>query len=279
MRIDTHQHFWQYDPVQYDWMKPNMEVLKTDHLPEHLKPLMKACGIDGTIAVQARQTLEETRWLLELADRFPFIKGVVGWVDLRSPDVKQKLQQLSSYPKFRGVRHIVQDEPDDRFMLDADFLRGLEQLAEFNLTYDFLLYPRHLPVAVEVVKRFPKQPFVLDHISKPLIRKHELAPWDADIRKLAKFQNVSCKISGMVTEGDWKNWQPADFKPYIDVIVDSFGTNRIMVGSDWPVCTLAASYSQVIQLVIDYFEAFSKDEQEHIWSVNAMQFYGLHTSA
>jgi len=277
MRIDTHQHFWHYDPAQYSWMGPNMEVLKKDHLPEQLQPLIRDSAIDGTVAVQARQTLEESQWLLELAGRFPFIKGVVGWVDLRGRDVKDQLQQLASHSKFRGVRHIVQDEPDDQFMLRADFLRGLGQLAAFDLTYDLLLYPRHLPVAVEVVKRFPTQSFVLDHISKPLIKKHELAPWNAEIRRLAKFQNVYCKISGMVTEADWQHWKPSDFKPYLDVIFESFGTNRVMIGSDWPVCTLAASYSQVMQIVADYIEGLSKDEQEHIWSVNATQFYRLHS--
>src|SRR5262245_24418894 len=276
MRIDTHQHFWRYDPVQYGWMGPNMGVLKKDHLPEQLQPLIKASVIDGTVAVQARQTLEESQWLLQLADRFPFIKGVVGWVDLRSHEVKEQVRQLASHSKFRGVRHIVQDEPDDQFMLGVDFLHGLGQLAAFDLTYDLLLYPRHLPIAAEVVKRFPGQSFVLDHISKPLIKKHELVPWSVEIRRLAKFQNVYCKISGMVTEADWQHWKPSDFKPYLDVIFESFGTNRLMIGSDWPVCTLAASYSQVMQIVADYIEGLSKDEQEHLWSVNAVHFYKLH---
>jgi L-fuconolactonase len=275
MRIDTHQHFWRYGPKQYGWMGPNMETLKKDHLPVHLEPLLKSSHVDATVAVQARQTIEESRWLLELSDKSQFIKGVVGWVGLCSPDMNEQLEGLASHPKFCGVRHVIQDEPDDQFMLRADFLRGLRHLAKFDLTYDLLLYPRHLPLAVEVVKRFPEQPFVLDHISKPLIKEHKLAPWDTDIRGLAKFENVYCKISGMVTEADWQQWRPADFKPYLDIVFESFGTNRIMVGSDWPVCTLAASYSQVMEMATDYVRQLSKDEQEHIWSVNAVQFYGL----
>jgi L-fucono-1,5-lactonase len=275
MRIDTHQHFWQYSPKQYGWMGSNMEILKNDHLPGHLKPLLKSSAIDATVVVQARQTLEENRWLLELADQFPFIKGVVGWVDLCSPDVNEQLERLASHPKFCGVRHVVQDEPDDQFMLRAAFLGGLSHLAKFDLTYDLLLYPRHLTVALEVVKRFPEQPFVLDHIAKPLIKEHKLTPWDTDVRRLAKFQNVCCKISGMVTEADWQHWKPADFNPYLDTIFESFGTDRIMIGSDWPVCTLAARYSQVMRIAASYVERLSKDEQEHVWSLNARQFYGL----
>jgi L-fuconolactonase len=275
MRIDTHQHFWRYSPAEYGWMGPNMEMLKKDHLPVDLEPLLKPSHVDATVVVQARQTIEESEWLLELSNQFQFINGVVGWVDLPSPEVHEQLERLASHPKFCGVRHVIQDEPDDQFMLRADFLRGLSHLAKFDLTYDLLLYPRHLPPAVEVVKRFPEQRFVLDHVSKPLIKERKLAPWDTDIRRLAKFENVYCKISGIVTEADWQDWRPVDFKPYLDIVFESFGTRRIMIGSDWPVCTLAGSYSQVMQMAADCVQPLSKDEQEHIWSVNAIQLYGL----
>jgi len=256
-------------------MKPNMGVLKRDFLPSHLEPLARSAGIEATVAVQARQSLEESQWLLALAGQFSFIKSVVGWVDLCNSKVEEDLARLASNPKFRGVRHIVQDEPDDRFMLRADFQRGLSHLAKFNLTYDLLLYPRHLPVAIELVERFPKQSFVLDHISKPSIKDQQLTPWETEIRRLAKFENVFCKVSGMVTEADWQHWKAADFRPYLDVVFESFGTNRTMIGSDWPVCTLAASYVQVIQIATDYLHQFSKDEQEHVLSLNGSQFYGL----
>jgi len=255
-------------------MGPKMEILKQDHVPSHLEPLLKYSGIDATVAVQACHTLEETRWLLELAEQFSFIGAVVGWVDLCNPDVDEQLEQLASHPKFCGIRHIVQDEPDDQFMLHEDFLRGLSRLGKFDLTYDLLLYPRHLPVAAEVVRRFPEQPFVLDHISKPFIKEHQLSPWDTDIRRLSKFENVYCKISGMVTEADWQSWKPSDFTPYLDVVFESFGTKRIMIGSDWPVCTLAGSYAQVMQVADNYLRRLSRDEQEYIWNSTPTKFYG-----
>jgi len=275
MRIDTHQHFWSYNAREYAWMGPGMESLRRDYLPPDLAPLLKVSGVDGTVAVQARQTLEESTWLLELADQYSFIRGVVGWVDLRSPRVDEDLAKLSRHRKFRGVRHVVQDEPDDQFMLREDFVRGIGRLKKFGLTYDLLLYARHLPAACELVQRFPEQPFVLDHISKPLIKDRKLEPWATDIRRLAAFPNVTCKISGMVTEADWKNWKPADFEPYLDVVFGCFGTQRLMVGSDWPVCTLAANYADVIQIAADYISKLSKDEQAAVWGRNARRFYGL----
>jgi L-fuconolactonase len=275
MKIDTHQHFWAYNATEYPWMGPGMDALRRDYLPPDLAPLLRATGMDGTVSVQARQTLAESFWLLELAGQYPFLKGVVGWVDLRSPVVEEQLTRLATYPKLRGVRHVVHDEPDDHFMMRPDFLRGISKLAKFKLTYDLLLYPRHVPVAVELVKRFPEQPFVVDHIAKPLIKGHKLTPWEVDIRVLATFENVYCKVSGMVTEADWKNWKLTDFNPYLDVILESFGTKRIMIGSDWPVCTLSASYKDVIQIPTEYFQQLSSEEKANIWGENAKHFYGL----
>jgi L-fuconolactonase len=252
-----------------------MEVLQRDHLPGDLAPLLAANGLGGSIAVQARQTVEETCWLLDLADRHPIIRGVVGWVDLCSPDVKGQLERFGTHPKFRGVRHVVQDEPDDGFMLQADFLRGLTALAEFGLTYDLLLFPRHLPVACEVVTRLPEQPFVLDHIAKPPVAAGILAPWARDLRRLAAFPNVVCKVSGLVTEAHWQDWAAADFRPYLDVVFEAFGPGRIMFGSDWPVCTVAASYEQVVGLVAEYAGALSPDEQAEVWGGTARRFYRL----
>lgn len=274
MRIDTHQHFWKYNTTEYAWMGANMDSLRRDYLPHHLAPLLKSAGIDGIITVQARQVLEESYWLLELADRYPFIKGVVGWVNLRSPKVAEQLEKLASHPKVRGVRHVIHDEPDDRYMMREDFRRGLSQLKKYKLTYDLLLFPRHLPVACELLKLFQDQPFVLDHIAKPLIKEHKLEPWSTDIRRLAKFMNVYCKVSGVVTEGDWTHWKRTDFKPYLDVVFESFGTKRIMVGSDWPVCTLAGTYREVMQVPYEYVKGLSKTEQADVWCNNAMKFYG-----
>jgi L-fuconolactonase len=275
MRIDAHQHFWHYNPAEHVWMTAGMSILKKDYLPQDLEPLLAKSGLHGTIAVQARQNLQETKWLLELADTYNLIKGVVGWVDLRSPEVRLQLENYAQHPKLKGVRHVVHDEPDDRFMLQPDFLRGLDELGHFNLTYDLLLFPKHLPIAVEVVRQFPEQPFVLDHVAKPFIKAKTLSPWDKDIRELAKFENVFCKVSGMVTEAAWGRWQPADFRPYLDVVFGCFGPDRLMFGSDWPVCTLSGTYDEVAQLVQNYLQQFSSKIQEKILGRNAAEFYGI----
>ena len=272
MKIDAHQHFWRYTAAEYDWIGPEMAILKQDHLPANLAPLLEASGIDGTVAVQARQTLAETAWLLELADQSPLIKGVVGWVDLRSPHLRGQLEHFSQHPRFCGVRHVVQAEPDDQFMLGEAFLQGIDLLHEFNLTYDILIFPRHLPMACQLVSQFPNQPFVLDHLAKPFIKAGLISPWEADIRQLAAFPNVYCKVSGMVTEANWQQWRPVDF---LDVIFEAFGPRRVMFGSDWPVCTVAAAYSQVVKLVSDYVEQLSATEQAAIWGETAQRFYGL----
>jgi L-fuconolactonase len=275
MKLDAHQHFWQYTPADYGWIGPDMQILQKDHLPPHLALLTKGAGIEGTVAVQARQSLAETEWLLNLAERYSLIRGVVGWVDLCAPDVRGQLERFSASPKLVGVRHVVQDEPDDHFMLGDDFMRGISLLADFHLTYDILIFPRQLPAACELVKKFPNQSFVLNHIAKPLIKTGQIAPWDAEIRRLSVFPNVFCKVSGMVTEADWQAWQPSDFTPFLDVVLAAFGPARLMFGSDWPVCTVAGSYERVVKLVADYIQKLSPAEQAQIWGETARKLYGL----
>ncbi len=272
MKLDAHQHFWSYDAAQYPWI-PRGSALHRDWLPGDLAPLLAAAGLDGCIAVQARQTAEESRWLLELAEHHAIIKGVVGWVDLRAARVGEELAVLARHPRFVGVRHVVQDEPDDDFMLGADFLRGIGALRAHKLTYDILITPRQLPAAIALVKRFPEQPFVLDHIAKPAIKAGTLSPWREQIRELAKAPNVLCKVSGMVTEADAKAWKPADFRPYLDVVFEAFGEDRLMYGSDWPVCLLAAEYAQVFALVRDYLAPLSAEAQAKVLGENAARFY------
>ena len=219
-------------------MTDKMDVLRRDYLPADLDPLLKSIGFSGTIAVQARQMVEETEWLLTLSDQHDIIRGVVGRVDLRSPNLRKQLEKYARHPKLVGVRHVVHDEPDDNFMLLPDFRRGIAQLREFGLTYDLLLFPRHLPAAVKLVEEFPEQPFVLDHIAKPVIRDRQISPWKEDLHVPARFENVYCKLSGMVTEAAWKGWHSEDFRCYMDIVIQAFGTDRVMIGSDWPVCTL-----------------------------------------
>jgi L-fuconolactonase len=275
MKIDAHQHFWRYSTEEYGWIGPEMAVLKKDHLPENLHLLLASAGLDGSVAVQARQTLEETRWLLGLAERHPIIRGVVGWADLCSPELPAQLEEFCAFSTFCGVRHVVQDEADDEFMLRQDFLEGIAALAYFELAYDILIFPKHLSVACQVVERFPDQPFVLDHIAKPFIKDGLLESWSQEIGQLAAFPNVYCKVSGMVTEADWQNWQAADFSPYLDTVLEAFGPERVMFGSDWPVCTVAGTYSQVVEIVAAYVGSLSKDEQAAIWGETARAFYGL----
>ncbi len=272
MRLDSHQHFWRYNPAEHTWMTDQMAALKHDFLPEDLQPLLASIHFDGCIAVQARQTLEETRWLLELAEKHAFIKGVVGWVDLRSERLSQQLERFAQHPKLVGVRHVVHDEPDDHFMLRPEFRCGIAQLLDFNLTYDLLLFPRHLKAAVQLVEEFPQQPFVLDHIAKPKIAEGTTSPWQEDLRQLAQFPNVSCKLSGMVTEARWKQWRPADFRPYLDTVFEAFGPARLMIGSDWPVCTLSGEYQPVMNIVMDYVAG---EAEGAILGDNCARFYQI----
>ena len=274
MRLDSHQHFWQFNPAEYGWMKPEWPI-RRDFLPSDLAPLLKQQELHGCIAVQARQTIEESRWLLTLARESPIIKGVVGWVDLRSDRVEEQLAELAPHPRFVGVRHVVQDEPDDRFMLQPDFIRGISKLKQFKLTYDLLVFPHQLSAASELVRRFPEQPFVLNHLAKPHIRDGMLSPWREQIRELAQCPNVFCKVSGMVTEADWTSWQPADFRPYLDVAFDAFGEDRLMFGSDWPVCLLAGSYERIFRLMDDYTQQLPPADRAKFFGANAVRFYGI----
>jgi L-fuconolactonase len=275
MRIDAHQHFWVYNPSEYGWIDESMTVLRRDFLPGDLKPELDGAGFQGCIAVQARQSLEETNWLLKLASEWPFILGVVGWVDLRSPHLRSDLQVLAKNPKLVGVRHIVQSEPDERFLLQPEFLRGVSQLEEFDLAYDILIYEKHLSEAAEFVRRFPRQRFVLDHAAKPRIKDGILHPWAGGIRELAVLPNVFCKLSGLVTEADWQEWKVEQITPYLDVAFECFGADRLMIGSDWPVCTVAASYSRSMAAVNQVLGRCGTEAREKVLGANAQRFYKL----
>lgn len=278
MKIDAHQHFWYYNSSDYGWIGDNMQVLKRDYLPDDLLSELKKVGFDGCIAVQARQTLDETSWLLKLAAENSFIKGVVGWVDLCSENIATQLQNFSKNPKLVGVRHVVHDEPDDQFMARENFRKGISLLESYNLTYDLLLFPKHLPLATELVKAFPRQKFVLDHIAKPDIKQQLKEPWASNIKQLAQLPNVYCKLSGMVTEAVWDSWKADDFTFYLDTVLDAFGTNRVMIGSDWPVCKVAGNYPDVFSIVIDYMEIRHKDALPKVLGTNCLDFYNVERS-
>lgn len=275
MRIDGHMHFWKYTAEEYGWIDDTMKVIQRDFLPAEAKKEVEAAGFEAVVAVQARQTLEETRWLLELAGEFQFIAGVVGWVDLQSPECRAQLERFSKNRKFVGVRHIVQGEPDDRFLLKPEFGRGIALLEEFGLAYDILIHTRHLPVAVELVKKFPKQPFVLDHLAKPEIKSGKIKDWERDLRALAEQPHVFCKVSGMVTEADWKAWTPTQLERYIDSAFEAFGPQRIILGSDWPVCKVAAEYSRVMDVFKDYIGELPEADQHAVLGGNAARFWKL----
>ena len=275
MYIDAHQHFWIYSPDEYGWIDDSMAALRRDFLPHDLKLELESSGFHGSVVVQARQTLEETRWLLELAESSPWILGVVGWVDLRSPDVRSQLKVLAQNPKLVGIRHIVQSEPDDRFLLHPDFLRGISALEEFDLAYDILIYTKHLPVTAEFVQRFPRQRFVLDHLAKPPIKRGDIESWAQGIRRLAEFPNLFCKLSGLVTEADWQHWQPEQIIPFLDVAFEAFGPDRLMIGSDWPVCLVATSYARWVEVLQAYLLRQRPEIRDSVLGGNAQRFWRL----
>ncbi len=274
-RIDAHHHLWRYAKEEYGWISDDMGVLARDFLPEDLRRELLASGIHGSIAVQARQTLEETSWLLRLADENDFIRGVVGWAPLASPEFAAVLDRLQESEKLKGLRHMIQDEPDDDFMHRPEFNAGVALLKQYGLVYDILIFERHLPAAISFVDRHPAQAFVLDHIAKPRIRDRELEPWRTNIRELARRENVYCKVSGMVTEANWRNWRPADLQPYFDVVLQAFGPKRLMAGSDWPVCLLATTYQAWFSTVEDFIRPLSLAEREMILGGVASDVYSL----
>ncbi len=275
MQIDSHQHFWKFDAEQFPWIRPEWPICR-DFLPTHLAPLHDRFGITGSVAVQARQSHEETRWLLELAREHQSIVGVVGWVDLCSTRVEQTLEEFSAHPKLVGVRHVVQDEPDEKFLQRVDFRRGIAALHRFGLAFDILIYSRQLPAAIELVSHFPSQKFVVDHLAKPPIASALLSPWREQIKRFAGFPNVYCKLSGLITEANWRLWRAADFDPYFDVVLAAFGAERLMFGSDWPVAVLAGGYEHAFSIVNQYIAKLSKAERAGIMGLNATAFYNLH---
>ncbi|WP_258103298.1 amidohydrolase [Marinoscillum sp. MHG1-6] len=273
-RIDAHQHFWHYDPIKDAWIDEIMSRIKQDFLPEDLEPVLKLNDIDGCVAVQASQTELETEFLIGLAQRHDIIKGVVGWVNLLAPDLDERLTYYSKDPYLKGIRHVAQGESDD-FLSRKDVKEGIGKLGKYDLVYDILIFERQLPAAIDLVKSCPDLPFVLDHIAKPLIKDQVISPWKENIKELAAFDNVMCKVSGMVTEADWKGWRREDFEPYLDVVFEAFGADRIMFGSDWPVCLLGGEYSEIKGILSTYTESFSSEEKRKIWGANAVRFYKL----
>jgi len=283
MRIDAHQHFWRYSPADYAWIDERMDVLKRDFLPSDLRTALSASDLDGCVAVQARQDVEETAWLLQLAEENDFVRGVVGWVDLRAPDVREQLGRLHEHPRLRGVRHVVQDEPDDEFLLGDAFCRGIAEVGRLGLCYDLLIFPRQLPAAVRFVERFPEQTFILDHMAKPAVdgdpSTAAFADWERHVRTLAAHPRLYCKVSGLVTEAPWNGWKARDFHPYLDVVFDAFGEDRLMFGSDWPVCLLAArDYATVAELVNGSTAELSSAARAKLFGRNAAVAYGLETA-
>jgi L-fuconolactonase len=275
MNIDSHQHFWKYHLVKDAWITDDMKIIQQDFLPADLFPLLQGNNIDGCVAVQADQSEAETNFLLQLAEENDFIKGVVGWVDLRAANVEERLEHFSKYKKLKGFRHIVQAEPQDDFLVRDDFCRGIEKLTKYNFTYDILIFPKQLKYTAEFIKGFPKQAFVIDHLAKPDFKKNEFSEWEEGIRAAAAYPNVCCKVSGMVTEADWKNWKGNDFLYCLNVVTEAFGINRLMFGSDWPVCLLASSYQEVCKIVRRYYSQFSIDGQHKFGGQNAIDFYHL----
>lgn len=274
MVIDAHQHFWIYDQERDSWITPEMEVIRRNYLPEDLWPVLQANKVDGCVAVQASQNDAETEFLLHLAEANDFVRGVVGWVDLKAVNLYDQLERYSQYEKLKGFRHVAQGQPEG-FLLQPEFIRGVGTLVAFDFTYDILIYQNQLKEAFNFAVKLPNVHFVLDHIAKPLIKAQELQPWADDIRRLAELPNVHCKVSGMVTEAKWMHWEKADFRPYLDVVFEAFGTERMMYGSDWPVCLVAGEYEGAKGILTDYLSMFSDDEARDVMGNNARRFYNL----
>jgi L-fuconolactonase len=274
VKIDAHQHFWHYEPAKHRWITPKMGKIQRNFLPEHLKPLLDSNGIDGCIAVQAEQNSAETQWLLQLATENGFIQGIVGWTDLLSPNLESVLENLKQAPKLKGFRHILQAEHPD-FIIQPAFIHALQLLAIHHFTYDILVYPKHLRAVKKLLRSCPDTKFTLDHLAKPYIKHKKIKQWEKDIKHLAAFPNLTCKLSGIITEADWNAWKPTDLKPYIEVAIHYFSPNRLLYGSDWPVCLLATNYTEQLSVVANLISSLSADEQNRIMGENARSFYHL----
>lgn len=274
MTIDSHVHFWKYNKKREAWITNDMKILQQDYLPEHLSLSFSRNGIDGCVAIQADQSELETHFLVELAKTHPVIKGVVGWIDLKDEKIEERLNYFSQYSSIKGWRHIVQSEPDG-FLLNKDFLRGISTLKSFNYTYDILIYHYQLKDAIEFVSYFPDQKFIIDHCAKPEIKNKKIDEWKSLMNEMAQHSNVCCKLSGLFTEAAWKEWSAADFYPYLDVVFNAFGTDRLIYGSDWPVMLLSGIYVQWKSLLEKYMENFEEEDREKIFGMNAIEFYNL----
>jgi len=275
MIIDSHQHFWQVGRFDYPWMSSDVTVLYRDYLPDQLEPVLKENGVSSTVLVQASNSVAESRWLLELADVHPFIAGVVGWVDLASPEVDRQLDELSAHPKFKGVRHLVESEPDDDWLVRPDVLNGLGRLAAFGVTYDLLVHTRHLKHVAKIAEACPGVSLVIDHMAKPPIAKRDFGSWFRELKPVAANTNIYCKLSGLVTEAQWDSWASDDLRPYVEAALELFGPERLMFGSDHPVCLLAASYARVLDSFQELLRELPDDARQQIFSNNAIEFYRL----
>jgi len=275
MIIDSHQHFWQPGRFDYPWMNSSLGVLYRDYLPDQLEPILAQNGVSKTVLVQASNSMEESRWLLQLAADYPFIAGVVGWVDLMADDVDRQLDELTALPKFKGVRHLVESEPADDWLVQPQVLRGLKRLSTYGVSYDLLVHTRHLKHIQKVVDACPGLKLVIDHMGKPPIASGEIETWRQELRQVAANEQINCKLSGLVTEANWTSWTTSDLRPYVDCALELFGSSRLLFGSDHPVCLLAASYERVLECFRELLNELSGDEQVKIFGGNAAQFYGL----
>jgi L-fuconolactonase len=274
VKIDAHQHFWKYSETEYGWIDDQMSLIRRDFLPSDLETEIRKAGIDGVVSVQARQTLQETLWLLTLAAQNDFIKGVIGWVPLTKPSIRDELDPLRRDPLLRGVRHVVQDEPEG-YLLRKDFNSGVSVLREMGLVYDLLIHEHQLPEAIRFVDQHPHQIFVLDHLAKPRVKANRLDPWRRRIRDLARRENVYCKISGLVTEADFKTWTEAQLQPYLETVLEAFGPTRLMFGTDWPVCLVACPYGRWYDVVSRFAASLSPEEQASLFGRTAASAYGI----
>lgn len=275
MKIDAHQHFWIFDPIRDSWINDEMDAIRKDFLPKNLKPILQENGFDGCVAVQADQTEAQNDFLLDFAQDFDFIKGIVGWVDLQGLDVEERLAYYAKYPKMKGFRHVLQGEIERDLMLKPAFMNGISLLGKYNFSYDILIFTDQIKFAEEMVNAFPNQKFIIDHLAKPDIKNQNISAWRKDIKAIAKHENTFCKVSGMVTEADYNNWKQEDFTAYLDVVFECFGTKRLLYGSDWPVCNVAGGYQKALNILTNYTQQLTKNEQALFFGENACSFYNL----